>query len=200
VPVTDFLLLGAGGHAKSVVEIRKTAGDRLTAYIDPAPCPWLTEVRHIARDAEADPADGPVVLGLGGVTIALLAARRQLVEAYCARGFRLLAAVHSGALVSPSATVGEGAHVLAGAIVQPGAVIGRAAIVNAGSLVEHDAVIAEGAHIAPGARVLGGARIGAGAMIGAGAVVLPYTEVQAEALVPANAVYRPAKPKGGETQ
>ncbi|MEQ8603697.1 MAG: hypothetical protein RIB45_10285 [Marivibrio sp.] len=198
--MTDFLLLGAGGHAKSVVEIRRAAGDRLSAYIDPHVCPWLPEVRHIARDSDASPSDGPLAIGLGGVTIDLLAARRRLVEEYAARGFLLLSVVHPGALVSPSASIAEGAHVLAGAIVQPGAVIGRAALINAGSLVEHDAQIGEGAHIAPGARVLGGARVGPGAMIGAGTVVLPYADAPAQTLVPANTVFRPSKPKGSEAQ
>jgi len=196
----DFVLLGAGGHAKSVVEIRRAAGDRLAAYIDPSVCPWLPGVRHIARDADASPADGAVALGLGGVTIDLLAARRRLVDAYLARGFQLLTIVHEAALVSPSATIDEGAHILAGAIVQPGARIGRAALINAGSIVEHDAEIGAGAHIAPGARVLGGARVGAGVLIGSGAVVLPFTDVPAETLAPANTVFKQQPPKGSDAQ
>lgn len=178
------LLIGAGGHAKAVVEAAEATIGDIAAYVDPRPAGWLTAA-HVAADSEIKANGLPVVIGMGGVTVAQLARRLALLDTYLARGHRAPAIVHPQAHVSPTARLEAGAIVLAGAIVQPGAVVGRGTIVNTRAIVEHDCTIGDGAHVAPGAVVLGGSRVGRCAMIGAGAVVLPGAAVANEALVPA---------------
>lgn len=178
------LLIGAGGHAKAVVEAAEATVGTVVAYVDPRPADWLKAVR-LSSDAEVTASGIPVVIGIGGVTAAQLKNRLALLDAYLGREHRAPAIVHPSAHVSAAARLEDGAIILAGAVVQPGAVIGRGAIVNTRAVAEHDSIIGAGAHVAPGAVVLGGCRIGRCAMIGAGAVVLPATVVDDEALVPA---------------
>lgn len=177
-----LVLVGAGGHAKAIVEMMKANGTPFTAYADPRPAAWLDLPRI---EDEAIGAGTAFVVGLGGVTPQSLHRRLEILDGLCARGLLVRSAVHPRAIVGDSARIDAGAVVLAGAVVQPGATIARGAIVNTGAIVEHDSEIAEGAHIAPGAIVLGGCRIGACALIGAGAVVLPGARVENGALVPA---------------
>jgi hypothetical protein len=190
-----LLLVGAGGHARSACDLARRCGHAVPAFADPVrtPRPWLQQAEQLDGD-DAQLLGNPrvaglvdsLVMGLGGVTPALLAGRYALFERYAA-----IFAASPPALVHPAATVADpeavapGAQVMAGAVVNAGAAIGRAAIVNTGAIVEHDAVVESGAHVAPGAIVLGGAHVGAGAMVGAGAVVLPGGEVAAGAMVPA---------------
>lgn len=178
------ILIGAGGHAKAVVEAAIVTVGEIAAYVDPRPAGWL-RAAHLAADADVKVTGIPVVIGMGGVTAAQLKARLALLDSYLGRGHPAPAVVHPEAHVSASARLESGAIVLAGAVVQPGAVIGRGAIVNTRAVVEHDSVIGEGSHVAPGAIVLGGCRVGCCAMIGAGAVVLPGVMVDDETLVPA---------------
>lgn len=175
-----LVLVGAGGHAKTIVEMMTANGTPFTAYADPQPADWL-DLPQVAEDAI--PEGAAFVVGIGGVTPAALRGRLGVLDALCARGLAARDAVHPSAIVSASAALAAGAVVLAGAVIQPGAVIGRGAIVNTGAIVEHDSVVGEGAHIAPGAIVLGGCRIGACALIGAGAVVLPGGTVEGCSLV-----------------
>ena len=180
-----MLLIGAGGHARLIAEILDASGDRITAYVDPAPCSWL-DVPHIVSDDNArEDRPGEAVLGIGGGDVDALSRRLAIMQAYEAAGWTVRNVIHPSAVCSPSAVIERGVLVMAGAVIQPGVVLDAGAIVNTGSIVEHDATVGAGAHIAPNATVLGGARIGACAMIEAGAVVLPGASVAAKQMVPA---------------
>jgi len=181
-----LLLVGAGGHAKAVVEAIRSRGHVLTAYVDTKPCNWLDDVQRFENDDSFDEAAGDgLVLGMGAVSPEGLARRLALFERYRARGWNAPPVWHSTAIVNDSASMQAGSMALASAVVQPGAEIGEAAIINTAAVVEHDSRIGRGAHVAPGAIVLGGATIGDGAMVGAGAVVLPGVAVPPGAMVPA---------------
>lgn len=179
------VLLGAGGHARGIVEMLAEQGVVVAAYADLKPCDWIGKPRMAESEIGAD---ARVAFGIGGTTPEQLARRLAMARA----GWGLVAAVHPRAIVSPSARVDDGAHVMAGAVVQANARVGRLAIVNTGAVVDHDAEIGDGTHVAPGALVLGGAKVGRAAMIGAGAVVLPQAVVPDGALVGALQVWRDA--------
>lgn len=180
----NCVLVGAGGHAKVLVETIRAHGGAVSCYVDARDADWL-DARRKASDAEAQPADGPIVLGIGGMTLKALDRRLDLYLSYRRRGFSAQPLVHNAAWISASASIGAGTVVLAGAVVQPAVRIGEAAIVNTGAIVEHDSVIGDGTHVAPGAIVLGNCRVGRCCMIGAGAVLLPDTEVPDNTLVAA---------------
>ncbi len=186
----EFLLVGAGGHSKAIVEALGSAA--LAAYVDKTAAPWLAAER-IGDDEMALQSALPAnfVMGLGGDTLDALERRYALFEEYAGSGRAAPQLRHPAAHVSPSAEIAPGAIILAGAIVQPGAVIGRAAIVNTGAIVEHDTRLGDGSHLAPGAVLLGGVTVGRCSMVGAGAVVLPQSEIGDRVLVPANTLYPP---------
>jgi len=182
----NFVLIGAGGHAKAVCDAIAAAGDAVSAYADPRTAAWL-DADHFENDSETDSLDPDtaVVIGIGGVTSEALGARLRVLDRFINAGRNAPAVVHETACVSPSAELGPGVIILAGAVVQPAAKLARGAIVNTRAVVEHDSAIGAGSHVAPGAMVLGGCTVGDRAMVGAGAVVLPGSTVPNDALVPA---------------
>ncbi len=184
----SFLLVGAGGHAKAIVEaLGKNA---LMSYVDAVAASWLAAQR-IDDDETALQSTQPenFVMGLGGVSGTALEQRYELFERYLASGRTAPPVCHPAAHISPSAKIEEGAIILAGALVQPGAHVGRATIVNTGAIVEHDSHLGAGSHLAPRAVLLGGVTVGRYAMIGAGAVVLPSSAIGDRDLVRANSLY-----------
>jgi sugar O-acyltransferase (sialic acid O-acetyltransferase NeuD family) len=185
-----YVLIGAGGHARAIVEGIDRSGGTVVAYVDPRESRWLS-VRRISEQAlSAEIAAGAgIVIGIGGVTPESLEKRLSLLEGYRTSGMPAPAVVHPRAHVSSSAILEQGTIVLAGAVIQPGVMIHRGGIVNTGAIVEHDSEIGAGSHIAPGAIVLGGCRIGRCCMIGAGAVILPGTTVADRSLVAAATRY-----------
>jgi UDP-perosamine 4-acetyltransferase len=185
--------LGAGTHAKSVLEAIRSVGHFEVAGLlddDPAragnellgfPILRAEELSRLRSDGVAH-----AFVGVGGV--ANMAPRHAAFERLDAAGFELPAIVHASATVSPWAQLGPGAQVLAAAVVNVAADIGDGAIVNTGAIVEHDCRIGAHAHIAPGARLGGMASVGEGAHVGIGAVVIEGVTIGTEALVAAGAV------------
>jgi sugar O-acyltransferase (sialic acid O-acetyltransferase NeuD family) len=183
------VVVGAGGHAKALVEGLTARGARIVAYVDPQPAPWL-EARHYTSEDEFEDREAVVVIGLGGTKPEELSRRCRIANAWRERGFATPAIIHPTAFVSKMARIDAAAQIMAGAIIQPSAAVGGMVIVNTGAIVEHDAHVGEGSHVAPGAVVLGAAKVGAFAMIGANAVVLPGTEVPDGALVRAASIWQ----------
>lgn len=180
-----LLLVGAGGHAKAIVEALSADKRWIDAFVDPRDNTWLP-CQQISTDEEAWSLEpGEFVLGVGGDSLDDLARRFDLFQAYQDRDWEAPAVVHSTAHVNKFSILGEGTIVLTAAVVQPGALIGDAVIINTGAIVEHDCVVGSGSHLAPHATLLGNCRVGSGCMIGAGAVVLPGAVVPNETLVPA---------------
>ncbi len=194
--------LGAGGHAKVVLEIlaldiRYT----VVALLDTRPklaggelfgVPIAGDDAMLAQFIAAGV--GHFFVGIGGAKS--LAPRRAVYERAVASGLEAVAAVHPGAIVSVSARLGRGATVMAGAIINAEARLGANVIVNSGAIVEHDCVLGDHVHVATGARLTGGVLVGEESLIGAGAVVRQGIEIGRRAVVGAGAVVVKDVPDG----
>lgn len=178
-----LLVLGAGGHARPVIEALRAMGLAVAGLLD---------------DAARAPVLGVPVLGsldsLGaqGASAAVIAigdnAMRARLGAACqAHGLALPAVVHPAALLSPSARVGAGVQVMARAVIGPEATLGDFALVNTGAIVEHDCTLGPAVHLGPGAVLCGGVAVGARVLVGAGAVVRAGCRIGADAVIGAGA-------------
>lgn len=169
-----IVLLGAGGHARVILEsLRLEGAHEVAAFLDPSPDLIGREVDGVA----VLPEDAATWLrlasdGVAGFLVTVgdvrSPVRRRLFEQALSSGLVAARSVHPAASVAPSASLGEGTAVFAGAILGRGVAVGANAIVNTGAIVDHDGVIGDHAHVAPGAVICGGVAIGAGALIGAG--------------------------------
>ena len=165
-----ILVLGAGGHARPVIEALRAMRAEVAGLLDDSPRGAVLGVPVLGSFAELGR------LRREGLEQAVIAIghnpTRERLGALCrAAGFALLPVLHPTALVSPSARIGEGAQVMARALIGPEAVIGALALVNTGAIVEHECVVGAAAHLGPGAVLCGGVRVGARALLAAGAVV-----------------------------
>lgn len=190
----SVLLIGAGNHAKTVVEALSKAGATIDRYVDPLPCSWLPDVERLESDHEAFEAlkrnsvSSMAVIGMGAANLAALAHRLSIARKYAAAGFKFPVITDPSAYISESATLGPGVIVGATAHVGPDATVGFGALINTRAIVEHDAEVGEGAHIAPGSILLGSTRVGSIAFVGAGAIVLPGASIEDGSLLRANGI------------
>lgn len=187
--MADLVLLGGGGHARSVVAALTLAGRPLRGYLAPVPAGGLEGIAYLGGDEHLDlldPAEVELVNGLG--TAASTAPRRDLHEAVVRRGFSIAPVLHPSAFIDPGVHLGSGVQVLAGAIVNVGADLRKGALINSGAIVEHDVIVAAHAHVAPGAVLAGGVRIGESTLVGLGARILQGVEVGSGSVVGAGAV------------
>ena len=194
--------LGAGGHAKVVIEILRLLGNyEFAGLLDPKPELRGTDllgVRVLGDDtllAELFQQDVRYAfIGLG--TVGDTNPRKRLYEEAQRVGFKVARAVHPQAVISQSAQMGDGPTVMAGAVINAATCVGDNVIVNTGAIVEHDCVIGNHAHIATGARLAGGVRVGEGAHIGIGASIRQGINISRNAIVGAGAVVIDDVPEG----
>ena len=181
-----WVVLGAGGHARSVVDVLERAGHTVVAVTgQTGGQPW-----HV--DVLADDGDALSLIERDGlhacVAVGSNAARARLVADLVARGVSAPPVVASTATVSPRSRLGAGTVVLEHAHVGPAAELGDAVIVNTAAVVEHDCAVGHAAHLAPGAVLLGAASVGEATLVGSGARVLPGVAVGAHVTVGSGAV------------
>ena len=187
-----IIVLGAGGHAKVVVDALQAMGEEITGLVDPDPkthgrdvlgVPVLGDDEVVMRHAP----DAVVLInGVGSVQPA--SHRNDLYRRFRDAGYDFSSVRHPSAIIGGEVEIADGVQILAGVVVHPGCRIGANAIVNFRALMDHDCVIGAHAHIAPGAGLSGGVTVGDDAFIGAGATIIQYTSVGAGALVAAGAV------------
>jgi len=191
---TRVVGLGAGGHAKGIIEIVRINQDfEIVGLLDPK-----KELHGL--DILGVPVMGgdellPKVkqegvqhffIGLGG--IGDNSPRRHLFE--MALGYEMIPvdAIHPKAVISPSAVLGTGCVIMAGAVVNANARIGCNVILNTNSVVEHDCVVRDHVHIATGANLASTVKVAAGAHIGAAAVIRQCISIGENAVVGAGGV------------
>ena len=186
--------LGAGGHAKVVIEILMyTKNLKIYGLLDAnhqLHGKELFGVPILGGDDILDRSKGQGIshffVGAGGVPN--YSVRRRLFELGCQKGLIPVAAIHPAAVLSSSSVLGNGVTAMAGVVVNADARVGDNVILNTGCVVEHDAQIDAHAHIAPGAVVSGGAWVGEEAQVGAGATVRQAVRIGPGAVVGAGAV------------
>ncbi len=196
--VGQLVIVGAGGHAKVIVDLLRAAHPSLELIgftdLDPSAravmgLPVLGDDRELSGLRAAGVAYAFAALGDNAVRSRMGARLQDL-------GFRLPNAVSPRAAISPAARLGQGVAVMAGAVINADAAIGDLAIVNSGAVVEHDSHIGAAAHVGPGCAVAGGVRIGERTLLGVGASVVPGVTIGADVVVGAGASVTDDLPDG----
>jgi len=179
------LVIGAGGHSKSVISVLRTAGYTVEAVIDDGPSKWGQELLGV-------PVAGPTSeLANKAGALAIIAIGNNVSRKTVAERFNHLewiTLVYPGAYVNPSAQLGPGTMVFPGAVIGAEASIGAHVIISAQCTVGHDSVIGDYAHLAAGVQVAGEVSIGKGVFLAVGSVVIPGIRIGEWALVGAGGV------------
>lgn len=190
----ELILIGAGGHAKAVLEILKLMDTyRVIGLID-------KDSKKIGRQIFGIPIIGSDECLSDfyneGIKHALIAVgstgdnriRRNLYNTAKSIGFSMVNAFHPKALISQYSNFGNGNVVMAGSVIGPDTEIGNNVIINTAAVVEHDCKIGDHVHIAPGSKIAGGVEIGDESFVGIGAVIIQGIKIGKNALIGAGAV------------
>lgn len=187
-----IVVLGAGGHAKVVVDALLMRASVKNQYQVVGLLDDREEISHqtvlglpvlgTLSDLPTIPHDG-IVIAIGDNRV-----RKRLFEQLAGRGERLITVVHPHAKVAPSVRVGPGSVIFAGVVVNAGAQIGSNVILNTGCTIDHDCLVESHAHICPGAHLGGTVTIGRGAFVGIGSSVIHSLKVGDWATVGGGAV------------
>lgn len=183
-----LVIVGAGGHAKVVIElVQAEARYELVGLVDADPTPRrVVGVPVIGSDADLPRLHET---GIRHVHVALgnNARRVAIGRELEAAGFTLANAISPTAVLSPTARLGRGLAIMAGAVINADSRVGDLCIINTRASVDHDGIIGDGAHVAPGCALAGNVTVGHLAFLGVGTSVIPGVTIGDGATVGAGA-------------
>lgn len=168
-----ILLIGAGGHCKSVLDTLLNLKEYSEIGIIEKKNKLNLPVLNIPIIGCDDDLQRLFDLGYkyAFITVGDLWIRKKLYKIINDIGFILPTIIDSSAVVSPYAQIDIGTFVGKKAIVNSNSKIGINVIINSGVIIEHDCVIKSFSHIAPGAVLCGSVKIGENTHIGANSTV-----------------------------
>ena len=143
----NLILIGAGGHARSCIDIIEHEGSyKIAGLVGLAHEVGLKQFGYqvLGSDSELIELANQYPYALITVGQILTADHRiRLYQQALDVGFNLPEVIAPTAYVSPHATIGAGTIVMHGAIINAGAIIGNNCIINNRALIEHDAHVAQ---------------------------------------------------------
>lgn len=168
-----LILVGGGGHCKSVIDVAESAGFAILGILD-KPEEFGKSVlgyQVIGTDDDmakfADKALFIVTVGQIKYPDLRIKLHRLLVEANC----RLATIIAPTAYVSKYASIEEGTVIMHQAFVNADVHIGKGCIINTASIIEHESMIGDYCHVSTGVTVNGGVTIGNYSFIGSQSVI-----------------------------
>jgi UDP-perosamine 4-acetyltransferase len=184
----EFVVVGAGGHARACIEVLNEIG------LKPEFC-----ISHVGHQ---DPVLGIEVLpeneaidslhreGIREFFVAIGSnqERIRLAELWTQSGYHLFSIVSPSAHVARSASIGLGVLVMPHTVVGSQVTLNDLSILNTGAIVEHDSDVGYGAHVAPGSVLGGRVSIGHRTLIGIGSTVIDGLSIGEDIVLGAGAV------------
>ncbi len=175
-----LILIGAGGHCKSCIDVIEQAGKyEISGILDPHKNGSLLGYPIINQDdtyiEELVKEDYYFFITIGQIKTAEKRVEiYKLLKNYKAK---IATIVSPLAYVSKHSIIKEGTIIMHHALVNANATVEENCIINSKALVEHDATIHKHTHISTGAIVNGGVEVLKESFFGSGAVSKEYVKV-----------------------
>ena len=189
-----ILLIGAGGHCKSCIDVIEQMGDwRIAGIIDRSDS-CVSEV--LGYPVIGSDEDLPVLrqqydyalVTIGQIRSAEL--KMKLFNQLKALGFNQPSLVSPLAYVSKHAKIGDGTIVMHHALINSAAQVGNNCIINSKALIEHDAIIEDHCHISTGATINGGVVVGEQSFIGSQATTKQSITIPPQSFIKAGSLVK----------
>jgi len=190
----SIILVGAGGHSRSCIDII----ERLGKYQIAGMVGLLDEINTLQLGYKVIAVDNDLselskIYKYAFITVGQIQTpdnRIRLFKRILDLGFQLPTFVAANAYVSRHAVIGEGSIVMSGAIINAGAKIGKNCVVNSRALVEHDAMVSDHCHVSTGVILNGNVVVGEGSFVGSGSVIKEGVIIGQRSIVGMGAVVR----------
>ena len=170
----NIILIGGGGHCKSVIDVIEQEGRfEIVGIVDKPKLLGSNVLGYsvIGSDFDLDSLAKKYQYAL--ITVGQIKSpdlRVELFSLASKAGFLLPSIISPRAYVSKHAIVGKGAIVMHDALINANAKIGENCIINSKALIEHDVVVENHCHISTGSIINGGTVVELGCFIGSGVI------------------------------
>jgi len=183
----EILLIGGGGHCKSVIDVIELE-DKYTiaGIIDKKEFIGQEVLNYKIIGCDNDLEQLFKTYKYAVVTVGQIKSNNLRVKLFNTLkniGFNLPTIISPLAYVSKHSIVKEGTVVLHHALINADAKIGKNCIINSKALIEHDVVIEDNCHISTGAILNGGVVIKENTFFGSNSMAREYIEIKAKSII-----------------
>jgi sugar O-acyltransferase (sialic acid O-acetyltransferase NeuD family) len=190
--MTEILLIGCGGHCRSVIDvIEQGCRIEIEGIVDRPELLGSNVLGYsvIGNDSDLDSLAKKYQYALitaGQIKSPSL--RIKLFNLAVKAGFKLPNIISPNAYVSSHSSIGNGVVVMHNAIVNASASIGDNCIINSKALIEHDCLISKHCHISTNATINGGVRVESGCFVGSGATTRELITISENSFIKAGSL------------
>lgn len=183
-PVNGIVLLGFGGHARSVADVALSAGFDRLLFVDENAREGETYLGFAVVRTLPPLSEGWQYMPCAGDN------RRRMsqLERMNAAGLPLATVISPHATVGHDAAVGNGTFIAHHAHAGPSSRIGAGCILNTGAIVEHDCAVGFATHVSVNAAIAGRSRVGNYVFLGVGAIVIDGVSIANDVVIGAGGV------------
>lgn len=187
-----LILIGGGGHCKSVIDIAEVLGYQIVGILD-----MPTEIGKRVLGYEIIGSDEDIgkyvdnamfMITVGHIKDSTL--RIKLHDMVVNNGGKLATLIAPTAYVSTHASIGEGSIIMHHSMVNADATVGKGSIINTYANIEHDAQIGDFCHISTGAMINGNCMVGNNTFVGSQSVMVNGTEICEGCVIGAGSLVR----------
>ncbi|WP_271271696.1 acetyltransferase [Aliamphritea hakodatensis] len=181
---TDYFILGAGGHAKVVLDLMACLSIRPLVYDNNIELKGSIvlgyEIEYLDSYSEL-PKIGHIAIGDNHIRFTLTEKLSPFVESWSTL-------IHPSSCIAKFVELDDGVLIAAGSVIGPESFVSKGTIVNHRAVVDHDCRIGEYCHIAPNATLGGGVVLGDFVLVGSGATILPGINIGSNVVIGSGAV------------
>jgi sugar O-acyltransferase (sialic acid O-acetyltransferase NeuD family) len=176
------------GGFSEIIELCKLCEKKIIGYFDISPNAGFQNIKYLGPDDTGHTQynifrDIPLI-----VSPDLPKDRKRIVENYKKLGYRFTTLISPKAIISESATIGEGVIIQSWVNISSNVVIGNFVKLNTMSNVMHDSIVGDYSTIAPNAVILGRVTIGQECYVGSNSTILPSIKADDSCTIGAGAV------------
>ncbi len=177
----EIILVGGGGHCKSVIDVIEQEGKyKIAGIIDKKELIGSTVLGYKVIGCDDDLVSLREKFPHAIVTVGHIKSntlRVKIFQLLKELDFHMPSIISPFAYVSKHAFVDEGSIIMHHALVNPHAKIGKNCIINSKALIEHDTIIEDNCHISTASVINGGTVVKENSFYGSNATSKEYIEI-----------------------
>jgi len=190
--VKKILLIGGGGHCKSVIDvIEQEERFEIAGIVDKPKLLGSKVLGYPIIGNDSDLSNLVKKYQYALITVGQIRSpslRVKLFNLANEAGFILPSIISPNAYVSQHTSIGNGVVIMHNALVSANAVIGDNCIINSKVLIEHDCQIFDHCHISTNATINGGVVVESGCFVGSGSITKESITIQKNSFIKAGSL------------
>ena len=190
----EIILIGGGGHCKSVIDVIEQEGKfQIIGIVDKPELLGVKVLGYPVIGNDSDLVDLSKKYRYALVTVGQIKSsslRVRLFKLAIKVGLTMPNIISPRSYVSKHAMIGQGTVIMHDALVNANAKIGENCIVNSKALIEHDAIIEDFCHIATNTVINGAAIVRQGSFLGSGVITKQGVKVEKNSFIKAGSLVK----------